>query len=63
MDEEDQNHLLDRLAAAMLTSPTKRAKEERVQAAVSAGAPCQPAHAPGIPVHLLPANPVGECPV
>ncbi|KAL4426034.1 hypothetical protein ABPG77_007830 [Micractinium sp. CCAP 211/92] len=33
MDEEDQNHLLDRLAAAMLTSPTKRAKEERVQAA------------------------------
>ncbi|KAL4421565.1 hypothetical protein ABPG75_010856 [Micractinium tetrahymenae] len=35
MDEEDQNYLLDRLAAALLTDPVKKAKEERVEAAIA----------------------------
>lgn len=39
MDEEEQNYLLDRLAAAMLSSPIKRAKEQRVEAAVRGRGP------------------------
>lgn len=35
MDLEEQNHLLDRLAAALTTSPLKKAKEARVEAAIA----------------------------